>query len=118
MRSSVVVDVYEFYLAELISNLKNKKLSHQLQILEDVHIVPTIFDFCGITKRLDYVGDVFIVYDHVKCHQELLEVTETEEVSIFLLDRILNTRCSSGKSETCCCVLCKVNNRRVLVHYF
>eukprot|EP00866_Antonospora_locustae_P002305 jgi/Antlo1/2305/7 len=110
------VDVYRFYVERIVSMLKCRPFAYQIEILNDLRVVPLIFDFCGLTRKLNYFGDVWIVYDYKKCHLELSEIVESDDVAIFLVDRLLNTDCFDCIGN-CRCVLCAGTHTNVLVHY-
>lgn len=110
------VEIYSFYMERLVSSLKHKSFEDQIEALENLRVAPLIFDLGGLTRKLNYLGDVWIVYDYKKCHGELSEMIEGGEVAIFLVDKLLNTsfpECIDG----CKCALCTNTHTTVLVHY-
>lgn len=111
-----IFEIYKFYTRRLIASLRDKPFSEQIEELEKIHASPLVFDFCGLTKRINYVGDVYIVYDYRTCHNEIQEMMEGGEVAIFLLDRHLNAACF-GEGEDCMCILCNRNNKNLLIHF-
>lgn len=110
------VEIYSFYVERVVDMLKCRSFADQVEILNDLRVVPLIFDFCGLTRKLGYCGDVWIVYDHKRCHRELSEMVESGDVAIFLMDRLLNADCF-GCIDGCTCVLCTKTHTNVLVHY-
>lgn len=111
-----VVEIYRFYVERIVFMLKHKPFADQIKIMSDLRVVPLVFDFCGLTRKLNYFGDVWIVYDYKRCHQELLEMVEGGEVAIFLMDRLLNTDCLDCIDD-CRCILCTGTYTTVLVHH-
>lgn len=111
-----IFEIYDFYIKRLVLDLRGKSFAQQLETLTKIRVVPHIFDFCGLTKKLNYAGEVYVVYDYRSCLSELLDTVKLSDVSIFLMDKRLNAHCF-GEGEDCACVLCNSDNMRVLIHY-